>query len=79
MCGLGVKVSNGIVIFKDMKCNSEVIIYVIVGRLGMEKLYWVVKFWGIKFVNFGWLFCCYECWEWVDEWLFFVEGLEKYR
>ena len=78
-CGLGAKVSNGIVTPKDTKCNSEVTTHVIAGRLGTEKSYRAVKSRGIKLVNPGWLFCCHERWEWVDERLFPVEGLEKYR
>lgn len=78
-CGLGTKVSNGIVTPKDAKCNSDVTTHVIAGRLGTEKSYRAVKSRGIKLVNPGWLFCCHERWEWVDERLFPVEGLEKYR
>lgn len=77
--GLGAKVSNGIVTPKDTKCNSDVTTHVIAGRLGTEKSYRAVKSRGIKLVNPGWLFCCHERWEWVDERLFPVEGLEKYR
>ena len=78
-CGLGAQVSNEIVTPKDTKCNSDVTTHVIAGRLGTEKSYRAVKSQGIKLVNPGWLFCCHERWEWVDERLFPVDGLEKYR
>ena len=78
-CALGTKVSNSIVAPKDTKCHSDVTTHVIAGRLGTEKSYRAVKSRGIKLVNPGWLFCCNERWEWVDERLFPVEGLEKYR
>lgn len=78
-CSLGAKVGNGIVTPKDTKCNSDVTTHVIAGRLGTEKSYRAVKSRGIKLVNPGWLFCCHERWEWVDERLFPVEGLEKYK
>ncbi|KAL9975955.1 hypothetical protein ACROYT_G013179 [Oculina patagonica] len=78
-CALGAKVSNSIVTPKDTKCHSDVTTHVIAGRLGTEKSYRAAKTRGIKLVNPGWLFCCNERWEWVDERLFPVEGLEKYR
>lgn len=78
-CGLGAKVNNSIVTPKDTKCNSDVTTHVVAGRLGTEKSYRAIKSRGIKLVNPGWLFCCHERWEWVDERLFPVEGLEKYR
>lgn len=78
-CALGAKVSSAIITPKDTKCHSDVTTHVIAGRLGTEKSYRAVKSRGIKLVNPGWLFCCFERWEWVDERLFPVEGLEKYR
>lgn len=78
-CALGANVSYSIVTPKDTKCHSDVTTHVIAGRLGTEKSYRAVKSRGIKLVNPGWLFCCNERWEWVDERLFPVEGLEKYR
>jgi len=78
-CALGARVSNTIVTPKDTNNHSDVTTHVIAGRLGTEKSYRAVKTRGIKLVNPGWLFCCYERWEWVDERLFPLEGLEKYR
>ena len=78
-CALGAKVSNTIVTPKDTTDPSDVTTHVIAGRLGTEKSYRAVKTRGVKLVNPGWLFCCSERWEWVDERLFSVEGLEKYK
>lgn len=78
-CALGAKVSNAIVTPKDTNCHSDVTTHVIAGRLGTEKSYRAVKSRRIKLVNPGWLFCCSERWEWVDERLFPVEGLDKYK
>lgn len=78
-CALGAKVSNVIVTPKNTNNHADVTTHVIAGRLGTEKSYRAVKSRGIKLVNPGWLFCCSDRWEWVDERLFPVEGLEKYR
>ena len=76
---LGANVSNAIVTPKDTNSIVDVTTHVIAGRLGTEKSYRAVKSRGIKVVNPGWLFCCFERWEKVDERLFPVEGLEKYK
>lgn len=78
-CALGAKVSNTIVTPKDTTNPSDVTTHVIAGRLGTEKSYRAVKTRGVKLVNPGWLLCCSERWERVDERLFPVEGLEKYK
>lgn len=78
-CALGAKVSNAILTPKDTDILNDVTTHVIAGKLGTEKSYRAVKSRGIKLVNPGWLFCCNERWEWVDERLFPVEGLERYR
>ena len=78
-CALGAKVSNAILTPKDTDNHNDVTTHVIAGKLGTEKSYRAVKSQGIKLVNPGWLFCCNERWEWVDERLFPVEGLERYR
>lgn len=78
-CALGVKVSNTILTPKDTHNHSDLTTHVIAGKLGTEKSYRAVKSRGIKLVNPGWLYCCNERWEWVDERLFPVDGLEKYR
>lgn len=78
-CALGARVNNVIITPKDTNCDSDVTTHVIAGRLGTEKSYRAVKSRGVKLVNPGWLFCCFERWEKVDERLFPVEGLEKYK
>ena len=78
-CALGAKVSNAILKPKDSDNHSEVTTHVIAGKLGTEKSHRAVKSRGIKLVNPGWLNCCNERWEWVDERLFPVEGLDRYK
>ncbi|XP_068723249.1 RNA polymerase II subunit A C-terminal domain phosphatase-like [Montipora capricornis] len=78
-CALGAKVSNTILTPRDTTDHSHLTSHVIAGKLGTEKSYRAVKSRGIKLVNPGWLYCCNERWEWVDEQLFCVEGLEKYK
>lgn len=76
---LGAKVSRNLVTPKDARDPSEVTTHVIAARLGTEKTYHAIKTPGIKIVKPGWLWCCEERWEWVDERLFIVEGVDKYK
>lgn len=78
-CALGAKVSNSISTSKDTDDRSRVTTHVIAGKLGTEKSLRAVQSQGMKIVNPNWLYCCNERWEWVDERLFYVEGLERYK
>ena len=76
---LGAKVSRHLVTPKDVRDPSDVTTHVIAARLGTEKTYHAIKTPGIKIVKPDWLWCCEERWEWVNERLFAVEGIEKYK
>lgn len=78
-CALGAKVSHAISTSEDTDDRSRVTTHVIAGKLGTEKSLRAVQSQGIKLVNPSWLYCCNERWEWVDERLFHVEGLERYK
>ena len=76
---LGAKVSDRVIRPKDSDSPNDVTTHVIAARLGTQKAYLAVKTPGIKLVNPGWLSCCAERWEWVDERLFPVEGADRYK
>jgi len=64
---------------KEARDPSDVTTHVIAARLGTEKTYRAIKTPGIQIVKPDWLWCCEERWEWVDERLFAVEGVDKYK
>ena len=78
-CGLGAKVNKRVITPKDTDCPADVTTHVVAARLGTQKSYIAVKSPRMKLVNPGWLSCCAERWEWVDERLFAVEGAERYK
>ena len=77
-CALGASVSNTLIRPCDTSSTEEVTTHVIAARLGTEKAYHALKVPQIQLVNPNWLWCCGERWEWVDEEIFPVEGIEKY-
>ena len=77
-CTLGANVSNKLIRPCDTDSSGNITTHVIAARLGTEKAYHAIKVPQIQLVNPNWLWCCAERWEWVDEELFPVEGIEKY-
>ncbi|KAK3734002.1 hypothetical protein QZH41_009847 [Actinostola sp. cb2023] len=76
---LGAKISRHVVCPKDARHPGKVTTHVIAARLGTEKTYRAMKTPGIKLVKPDWLWCCEERWEWVEERLFSVDGIDKYK